>query len=509
MKRLILSPGAVSLGELRTIWAGNTRIALDEASGRAMAASAEAVKHILASRRTVYGVNTGFGLLAQRRISDERLLELQRNLVLSHCCGVGEPLPERVVRLVLALKVIALGRGLSGVRPLIVENLLRLLENGIHPVIPAQGSVGASGDLAPLAHLAAALLGEGEVFRDGRRLSARDGLAAVGLEPLTLGPKEGLALLNGTQVSTALALDALFRAEHVFTAALVSGAMSLDALKGSDHPFDARIHEARGHPGQIAVAALLRRLVEDSAIRASHAGCAKVQDPYSLRCMPQVMGAALDVLHNAASTLCVEANAATDNPLIFADGNEALSGGNFHAEPVVFAADMMANAISEVAAIAERRIALLVDPKMSGLPAFLVVDSGVNSGFMIPQVTAAALVAENRMLAHPASVDSLPTSANQEDHVSMATHGARRSGTIVANARQVIAIELLAAAQGLDFHAPLRTSPRLIAVHDTIRALSPALQSDRSLSADIAAISGMVDGDDFPDLCDWPLTAAQ
>ena len=509
MKRLTLSPGAVSLGELRTIWAGNTRIALDEESGRAMAASADAVTRILASHRTVYGVNTGFGLLAQRRISDERLLELQRNLVLSHCCGVGEPLPPRVVRLVLALKIIALGRGLSGVRPLIVEHLLRLLESDILPVIPAQGSVGASGDLAPLAHLAATLLGEGELLRDGRCLNAREGLAAAGLEPLVLGPKEGLALLNGTQVSTALALDALFRAEHVFAAALVSGAMSLDALKGSDDPFDARIHAARGHQGQIAVAALLRCLIEESAIRASHAGCAKVQDPYSLRCMPQVMGAVLDVLRNAASTLRTEANAATDNPLIFADGDGALSGGNFHAEPVAFAADMMANAISETAALAERRIALLVDPKMSGLPAFLIADSGVNSGFMIPQVTAAALVAENRMLAHPASVDSLPTSANQEDHVSMATHGARRSGTIVTNARQVIAIELLAAAQGLDFHAPLRTSPRLAVVHDAIRDISPVLESDRSLSPDIAAISEMIDGDDLPALCDWPIIGNQ
>ncbi len=506
MKRLILSPGAVRLGELRTIWAGNACIALDEESGRAMAASADAIARILASRRTVYGVNTGFGLLAQKRISDERLLELQRNLVLSHCCGVGEPLPERVVRLVLALKAIALGRGLSGVRPLIVEHLLRLLESDILPVIPAQGSVGASGDLAPLAHLAATLLGDGEMLHDGRCVSARDGLAAAGLEPLVLGPKEGLALLNGTQVSTALALDALFRAEHVFCAALVSGAMSLDALKGSDDPFDARIHEARGHQGQIIVAALLRRLVEGSAIRASHAGCDKVQDPYSLRCMPQVMGAILDVLGTAASTLLIEANAATDNPLVFADEDAALSGGNFHAEPVAFAADMMANAISETAALAERRIALLVDPKMSGLPAFLVADGGVNSGFMIAQVTAAALVAENRMLAHPASVDSIPTSANQEDHVAMATHGARRTGSIASNARHVVAIELLAAAQGLDFHAPLLTSPLLVPIHEAIRARVPGLARDRALAADIAAAGALIDGEIFADLCAWPLT---
>ncbi|RMD89032.1 MAG: histidine ammonia-lyase, partial [Alphaproteobacteria bacterium] len=343
--RLTLSPGTVTLADLRAVWAGEaTALALDPESERAMADSAAAIVRILASGRTVYGVNTGFGLLAQRRISEERLAELQRNLVLSHCCGVGEPLPDPVVRLVLALKAIALGRGLSGVRPVIVGHLLRLLETGILPIIPSQGSVGASGDLAPLAHLAAALIGEGELADAGRRTDARDALAKAGLEPIALGPKEGLALLNGTQVSTALALDALFRAEQIFAAALVAGALSLDALKGSDVPFDARIHAARGQPGQIAVAAILRHLVADSAIRASHAACDKVQDPYSLRCMPQVMGAALDVLRMAAETLRTEANAATDNPLIFADADEALSGGNFHAEPVAFAADMMANA---------------------------------------------------------------------------------------------------------------------------------------------------------------------
>ncbi|MFQ5347659.1 MAG: histidine ammonia-lyase [Rhodothalassiaceae bacterium] len=499
---LTLSPGTVTLAELRAVWAGAaTALALAPESERAMADSAGAIARILGSGRTVYGVNTGFGLLAQRRISEERLAELQRNLVLSHCCGVGEPLPDPVVRLVLALKVIALGRGLSGVRPVIVRHLLRLLEAGILPLIPSQGSVGASGDLAPLAHLAAALIGEGEMAVAGRRSDARDALAAAGLEPLALGPREGLALLNGTQVSTALALDALFRAEQVFAAALVAGALSLDALKGSDVPFDARIHAARGHAGQIAVAAILRQLIADSAIRASHAACDKVQDPYSLRCMPQVMGAALDVLRTAAATLRTEANAATDNPLIFADADDALSGGNFHAEPVAFAADMMANALSEVAALSERRVALLVDPKMSGLPAFLVADNGVNSGFMIAQVTAAALVAENRMLAHPASVDSIPTSANHEDHVSMATHAARRTGTIAANARQVIAIELLAAAQGIDFHTPLGTGPALQPVHDAIRALVPPLHQDRALAADIAAIAGLIDGALFSGAC--------
>ncbi|HEY0412763.1 MAG TPA: histidine ammonia-lyase, partial [Allosphingosinicella sp.] len=419
-----LNPGAVTLADLRAVWAGAPVELADEAWS-AIAAAAEGVGRILASGRTVYGVNTGFGLLAQTRIAADRLEELQRNLILSHSCGIGEPLDRRIVRLTIALKAIGLGRGHSGVRPAVVERLLALLEANALPVIPSQGSVGASGDLAPLAHLAAALIGEGRVEIDGAAIGAGEALRRLGFEPLVLGPKEGLALINGTQVSTAIALDVLFTAERVFAAALAAGALSLDALKGTDAAFDPRIHEARGQPGQIAVAAALKRLLEGSEIRHSHDDCLKVQDPYSFRCQPQVMGACLDLMRQAARTLEIEANGATDNPLLF--GDEALSGGNFHAEPVAFAADMLAIALCEIGSISERRTAVLVDPKMSGLPPFLVRDSGVNSGFMIAQVTAAALVSENKSLAHPASIDTVPTSAGQEDHVSMATHGALKA----------------------------------------------------------------------------------
>ena len=492
-----LSPGSVDLATLRRLWSGADAVALDADSLAAVDAAAAAVTRILDSGRTVYGINTGFGLLAQTRISNDKLAELQRNLVLSHCCGVGDPLTDRVVRLILILKLIGLGRGQSGVRREVTAMLTQLIEARAWPVIPAQGSVGASGDLAPLAHMTAAMMGVGEMRLNGQRLPAAEALRTLGLAPLELGPKEGLALLNGTQVSTALALDALFCAERVFDAALVTGAMSLDALKGSDVPFDPRIHAARGHRGQVDVAARLAALIAGSEIRASHADCDRVQDPYSLRCMPQVMGAARDLLDSAARTLTVEANAVTDNPVVFTgkDGAEdvALSGGNFHAEPVAFAADQIAMALCEIASISERRLAILVDPKMSGLPAFLIENSGLNSGFMIAQVTAAALVAENRMLAHPASVDSIPTSANQEDHVSMATHGARRAGTIAANATRVVGIELLAAAQGIDFHAPLRTAPALQSVHEALRTRVPFLDADRYMTDDIAAAAEMVE----------------
>jgi histidine ammonia-lyase len=487
-----LHPGSVTLADLRAIWAG-APLALAPAAWDALAASAAAVDRIVASGRTVYGVNTGFGLLAQTRIPDDRLAELQTNLILSHSCGLGEALPERVVRLIVALKCAGLGRGHSGVRPLLVERLLALIEAGAMPVIPAQGSVGASGDLAPLAHLAAALLGEGRIALGTEVLPAADALPRIGLSPLQLGPKEGLALINGTQASTALALDALFQAERVFAAALVTGALSTDALKGTDVAFDARIHEARGQPGQIAVAAALRRLLEGSEIRRSHDSCGKVQDPYSFRCQPQVMGACLDLLRGAACTLEIEANAVTDNPVIF--GDDALSGGNFHAQPVAFAADQIAMALCEIGSISERRTAVLVDPKMSGLPPFLVEDSGVNSGFMIAQVSAAALVSESRTLAFPASVDSIPTSAGQEDHVSMATHGAAKAGRIARNAAGVIGIEALCAAQGIDFHAPLRTSPALAEAHDAIRAAIPFYARDRYLADDIGwAQAQVLDG---------------
>lgn len=485
----------LSLPDLRRVWTSRGGYQPDADDWARVDASAAAVERIVASGRSVYGVNTGFGLLAQTRIPDDKLAELQRNLVLSHAAGVGPALSERVVRLALILKAASLARGLSGVRRVVIERLLAFEKLALIPVIPAQGSVGASGDLAPLAHLAGALIGEGRVAIQGEVMPAADAHERVGLEPLELGPKEGLALLNGTQVSTALALDALFAAERAFAAGLVAGAMSVDALKGSVAPFDARIHAARGHQGQIAVAAALRALLEASAINASHADCGKVQDPYSLRCQPQVMGAVLDQLRQAAATLAVEANAVTDNPLVFAEDDTAISGGNFHAEPVAFAADQIAIATAEIASLSERRLAILVDPKMSGLPAFLVENSGLNSGFMIAQVTAAALVSENKTLAHPASVDTVPTSANQEDHVSMATFAARKAGDVAANAQAVVAIELLAAAQGVDFHAPLKTSATLQSVHDALRAAVPHYDADRWMETDIQAATQLVRGE--------------
>jgi histidine ammonia-lyase len=446
----------------------------------------------LASGGAVYGVNTGFGLLASTRIDEAQLTALQRNLVLSHACGVGPDLPDRVVRLTLMLKIVSLARGHSGVRRDVVERLLALLDRNALPCVPAQGSVGASGDLAPLAHLAAAaFLGAGRMRMDGEITDAAAALHRLELDAVDLAPKEGLALLNGTQVSTALALDALFAAEDAFAAALVTGALSVDAMKGSDAPFDPRIQTARGQKGQIEVAEVLRALMEGSAIRHSHIDCSRVQDPYSLRCQPQVMGACLDVLRFVAQTLRIEANAATDNPLVFEDA--ILSGGNFHAEPVAFAADMIAMAATEIASLSERRIALLVDPKMSGLPAFLVEESGVNSGFMIAQVTAAALVSEMKTLAHPASVDSIPTSANQEDHVSMATFAARKAGEAVRNAARVVAIEWLAAAQGIDFHAPLETSLKLSQAHALLRERAAFHDRDRYLAPDIDAATALVE----------------
>ncbi len=491
-----LVPGAVTLTDLRAIWAGGP-VVLDAEAWTAIEASAAAVGRIVESGRTVYGINTGFGLLASTRIPAGRLEELQRNLILSHSAGLGDLLDPRIVRLMMALKAIGLARGHSGVRRIVVERLLALIVADALPVVPSQGSVGASGDLAPLAHMSAALIGEGEITCSGQRLPAAEALARLGLEPLVLGPKEGLALINGTQASTAIALDVLFTTERVFASALVTGALSTDALKGTDVPFDPRIHTARGQPGQIAVAAVLRRLLAGSAIRHSHEGCDRVQDPYSFRCQPQVMGAVLDLIRNAARTLEIEANAVSDNPLLF--GEDALSGGNFHAQPVAFAGDILAMALCEIGSIAERRLAVLIDPKMSGLPPFLIPDSGVNSGFMIAQVTAAALVSENKSLAFPASVDTVPTSAGQEDHVSMATHGALKARRIAHNAAGVIGVELLAATQGVDFHKPLATSPALQPAVDTLRAVVPFHAADRYLANDMewakqAVLDGAVSG---------------
>jgi histidine ammonia-lyase len=422
---------------------------------------------------------------------------LQRRLVLSHAAGVGALLAPDIVRLILALKVVGLARGFSGVRPAVIDQLMAFLDAGIMPCIPAKGSVGASGDLAPLAHLAAALIGVGDVQVNGATLPAADALAQAGLPQLVLGPKEGLALLNGTQASTALALAALFRAERLFAAALIAGALSVDAAKGSDTPFDARIHAARGQRGQIEAAGLYRSLLAGSEIRQSHLDCGRVQDPYSLRCQPQVMGACLDSIRHVAGILAIEANAVSDNPLVFEDepGGEAnvLSGGNFHAEPVAIAADTLAVAIAEIGAMSERRTALLIDPVMSRLPAFLVTDPGINSGFMIAQVTAAALASENKSLAHPASVDSLPTSANQEDHVSMATFGARRLHDMAANTAAIVGIELLAAVQAVEFHAPCQTSPALLAAMNAVRAAAEPYTEDRFFAPDIAAAARLVE----------------
>jgi len=487
-----LTAGTVPLSGWRAIYFGTAAVC-DLACRPAVEAAARAVAAIVAVGAPVYGINTGFGKLASVRISDGDLAALQRNIVLSHAAGVGAPLPDAVVRLMMALKVASLAQGASGVRWETLAHLAACLERGVLPVIPGQGSVGASGDLAPLAHLAAALIGVGEASWDGAVMPAMAALAKAGLEPLQLGPKEGLALLNGTQTSTALALAGLFEAERAFQAALVTGALATDAARGSDGPFDPRIHALRRHQGQVEVAGGLRALIAGSAIRASHLlDDVRVQDPYSLRCQPQVMGACLDLLRQAAGTLAIEANAVSDNPLVFADTGEVISGGNFHAEPVAFAADMIALALCEIGSITERRIALLIDPALSGLPAFLARQPGLHSGFMIPQVTAAALVAENRQCAHPASVDSIPTSANQEDHVSMATHGARRLRAMAENLVQIVAIELLTAAQGCDFHAPLRSSEPLERARATLRARVPAFDADRYFAPDIALAADLV-----------------
>jgi histidine ammonia-lyase len=487
MSIITVKPGDVALADWLKIYRGDA-LALDSSCREKVAASAAAVARIIAKGEPVYGLNTGFGKLASVRIEASDLARLQKNIVLSHAAGVGEPTPVPVVRLMMALKIASLAQGASGVRPETLAMLEAMLDRAVIPVTPAQGSVGASGDLAPLAHMSAAMIGFGDVFAAGRRAPAAKALAEAGLKPIELAPKEGLALLNGTQFSTAHALAGLFEAEVLFRSALATGALSTDAARGSDAPFDPRIHALRRHRGQIECAQALRDLMRGSAIRASHlVGDERVQDPYCLRCQPQVMGAALDVLRQAARTLCDEANCVSDNPLIFAEDDAALSGGNFHAEPVAFAADIIALAVCEVGSLAERRIAMLVDPALSGLPAFLTPRPGLNSGLMIPQVTAAALVSENKTRAYPASVDSIPTSANQEDHVSMAAHGARRLAAMVDNASAVIGIELLVAAQGCDFHAPLKSSARLEALRSATRASIAHLDEDRHLQPDIEA----------------------
>lgn len=488
----VIEPGRLGWPQVRRALSGPSSFALTRPAWTAVAASAAVVDDLLSRGQQAYGINTGFGRLAQTAIPPGKLKTLQRNLVLSHAAGTGPALGDDVVRLVMMLKAASLARGHSGVRRVLLEHLLAWIAGDALPVIPAQGSVGASGDLAPLAHLSAALIGTGRVRMAGRELGARAALKRLGLSPLVLAPKEGLALLNGTQVSTALGLAGLVAIERVFAAAMVAGAMAVDAAQGSDVPFDARIQAVRGHTTQSDVAAAYRALMAGSEIRRSHEDCEKVQDPYSLRCQPQVMGACLAQMRFAAETLLTEANAVTDNPLVFTEDGVTLSGGNFHAEPVAMAADNLALAVAEIGALSERRIALLTDASMSGLPAFLAAEPGLNSGFMVPHVTAAALVAENKLLAHPASVDSLPTSANQEDHVSMAAHGARRLLAMAENAAAVVAIELLAAAQGIEFRAPLKTSRQLDKALALIRAEVPRYARDRYFAPDLERVKAMV-----------------
>lgn len=496
---LILQPGELRLADLRAVWAAHLPLSLAPEAWEPVKASCALVERITAKGDPAYGINTGFGILAKAHIPNDQLATLQRNLILSHAVGTGELIADNIVRLILLTKIGSLARGYSGVRPLIIETLIALYNAGIMPAIPSQGSVGASGDLAPLAHMTLAMLGVGPVRYRGELMDAKQALGAAGIEPVTLAAKEGLALINGTQVSTALALHGLFMAERVLEAGMVAGALSVDAARGSDAPFDPRIHAVRGQPGQIAAAAIYRELVAGSAIRASHlVGDERVQDPYSLRCQPQVMGAAMDLIANAGRTLLIEANAVTDNPLLFPGGpdvaasGDILSGGNFHAEPVAFAADTLALAIAEVGALSERRIALLIDANLSGLPAFLVKEPGLNSGFMIAHVTAAALASENKSLAHPASVDSLPTSANQEDHVSMATFAARRLDQMAHNTSVIVGIELLAAAQGIEFHRPLKSSAHLEHVHAQLRTRVAPYDADRFFAPDIEAARLMV-----------------
>ena len=489
----ILIPGAVTLPTLARIYWQQIPVTLSETAWPGIQRAAARIAEVAAGDATVYGVNTGFGKLASIKIDAAKVATLQRNLILSHCCGVGEPLAPEIVRLIMVLKLMSLGRGASGVRLEVVTLMQAMLDKDVLPVIPEKGSVGASGDLAPLAHMTAAMIGEAEAFYQGARMPATAALKAAGLAPIELSAKEGLALINGTQVSTALALAGLFRAARALDASIVTGALSTDAAMGSTAPFAAEIHALRGHQGQIDLADALLRLLDGSVIRDSHLdNDSRVQDPYCLRCHPQVSGACLDVLRQAARTLQIEANAATDNPLVLSNG-DVVSGGNFHAEPVALAADQIALAVAEIGAIAQRRIAMLVDPAMNfGLPGFLSPRPGLNSGLMIAEVTSAALMSENKQLAHPASVDSTPTSANQEDHVSMACHGARRLLQMTQNLYHILGIEALTGAQGIALRAPLQTSPALAGAIAVLREQVPVLEDDRYMATDIEAATDLV-----------------
>lgn len=488
---LTIVPGKLNFADLRKLHLESLPIALDSSAHATINDSSAKVQKVLDEGRVVYGINTGFGLLANTRIQPEELELLQKSIVLSHAAGTGAYMADNVVRLMMVLKINSLARGFSGIRLQVINMLIALVNAEVYPCVPEKGSVGASGDLAPLAHMSMPLIGEGHVRYKGDVLTGEEGLKIAGLTPITLAPKEGLALLNGTQASTALALHALYQTENLLSSATVAGAMSVEAALGSRAPFDPRIHEARGQAGQIAMANHYRALLgESSEIGASHEGCEKVQDPYSLRCQPQVMGACLDQFQHAANLLLIEANSVTDNPLVFED--DIISGGNFHAEPVAFAADNLALVIAEIGSLSERRMALLIDSSLSKLPPFLVENGGVNSGFMIAQVTSAALASENKTLAHPASVDSLPTSANQEDHVSMATFAARRLSDMAENTRGILAVEMLAAAQGIDFRRPLKTSEVLEDAHRIIRQQVAFYDHDRYFSPDIEKVAELI-----------------
>ncbi len=493
MYKLNIEPGKLTLNQLRSVSLEHSQLSLNKSANEGVTASSEAVARVIADGRTVYGINTGFGLLANTKIAPEDLEVLQKSIVLSHAAGTGELMKDSTVRLMMILKINSLARGYSGIRLEVLEALIQLVNSEIYPCVPQKGSVGASGDLAPLAHMSNVLIGEGEATYKGERISGAKAMRIAGLAPITLAPKEGLALLNGTQASTAFALEGLFAAENLYASATVAGGLSVDAALGSRMPFDERVHDVRGHKGQIDAARAYRHVLGDaSQIGNSHEGCEKVQDPYSLRCQPQVMGACLNQIRQAAEVLLIEANAVSDNPLVFAAENEFISAGNFHAEPVAMAADNLALAIAEIGALSERRMALLIDSNLSKLPPFLVDNGGVNSGFMIAQVTGAALASENKSMAHPASVDSLPTSANQEDHVSMATYASRRLGDMADNTAGILAIELLAACQGIDFRAPLKTSEVLEDAKSALRQNISFYDKDRYFAPDIEQSKKMV-----------------
>ncbi|AGH42320.1 histidine ammonia-lyase [Paraglaciecola psychrophila] len=505
MERIEINPGQLTLSQLRDVYRQHIPISLSSGAHEAIHKAEMVVLDVIAEDRTVYGINTGFGLLANTKIDVSELELLQRSIVLSHAAGIGNFMSEDVVRLLLLLKINSLSRGYSGIRLQVIEALITLYNKEIYPAIPEKGSVGASGDLAPLAHMSVVLLGEGEVIYQGTRISAENALKIAGLEKIALAPKEGLALLNGTQASTAFSLRGLFCAENALNSSIAIGSLSVEAALGSRVPFDERIHEVRGHQAQTDVAAAYRGLLKESSIGHSHGGCEKVQDPYSLRCQPQVMGACLQQMRFAAQTLVIEANGVSDNPLVFSDSGDILSGGNFHAEIVAMTADMLAIALSEIGALSERRMALLIDSHLSGLPPFLVDNGGVNSGFMIAQVTSAALASENKTLAHPASIDSLPTSANQEDHVSMATFAGRRLWDIFDNVAGILAIEWLAASQGLDFRLPLETSDKLKSVKALLRTKVTFYDKDRYFSPDIENAKKLIVNRSLLDIVDIDL----